>query len=365
MFELTNEQRKCFALRPVEPHWIRMEPKPSPYHQHTTVTYLDGSTLVKLIQTGPNLYTETEICETISEDLKYLMPKTAKGKPVLLSAATLEKRTPLGMGFSWTRSNQGYTIIDLFSHTSQRNYYSNAHEPLYTYAENDLDIWVQNWCDDTTEADLQDIARFAALPRQRVKFREGDVFRFKLSRRLWGYGRIVLDYALMRKKKIPFWDILMGKPTACSFYHIATQRDDVTVAELQGMKSLPSVHLMDNHLFYGEYEIIGHLPVCDQEDYPIMYGSSSRSAHLQRGKLFRLLENAPALYTNFQNGGISFHPHFTLPVLQACIAAGSNEPFWNQRWYQVHKDLRDPSCRKELEEVCGQFGINPQDLINE
>lgn len=36
MFELTNEQRKCFGLRPVEDHWVRLEPKPSPYFPHIT-----------------------------------------------------------------------------------------------------------------------------------------------------------------------------------------------------------------------------------------------------------------------------------------------------------------------------------------
>ena len=33
MFELTNEQRKCFALVPVSNHWERIELKPSPYDQ--------------------------------------------------------------------------------------------------------------------------------------------------------------------------------------------------------------------------------------------------------------------------------------------------------------------------------------------
>ena len=369
MFELTNEQRKCFGLRPVEDHWQRLEPKPSPYHQHATVAYLDGSTLRKLIQTGPNLYTETEICEELSEDRKYLMPKTAKGKPQLLSAATLEKRTPLGMGFSWNRSRSGFTDICLFSHTSQRNYYTNCYDPHYSFGEDDLAHWVDAWCADTTPEDLLDITRFAALPRQRVKFREGDVFRFQLTRRLWGYGRIVLDYAMMRKKKIPFWDVLAGKPAACSIYCIVTDRSDVTVEELKNLNSLPSTHMMDNHLFYGEYEIIGHIPIGEQEDYPIMYGASIsalyRGTHLQCGKLFRLIENEPALYNQFMNHAIGFAPRFTLPVLEACIQSGTNEPFWKQRWYRVHKDLRDPSNRKELEEVCSQFGITPQDLIKE
>jgi len=74
----------------------------------------------------------------------------------------------------------------------------------------------------TTQEDLLNIAAFSAQPRQYVKFCEGDVFRFKINRRLYGYGRILLDYTLMRKKKESFWDVLAGKPLVCSVYHIAT-----------------------------------------------------------------------------------------------------------------------------------------------
>ena len=63
MFELTNEQRPCFGLKPVDPSWERIEAKPSPYHQHSTIAYLEGTTLRRFIQTGENIYKEYEIQE--------------------------------------------------------------------------------------------------------------------------------------------------------------------------------------------------------------------------------------------------------------------------------------------------------------
>ena len=36
MFELTNDQRKCFGLDAVQPHWQRIEAKASPYHDFKT-----------------------------------------------------------------------------------------------------------------------------------------------------------------------------------------------------------------------------------------------------------------------------------------------------------------------------------------
>ena len=367
MHELTNTQRNCFALLPVDPNWERIALKPSPYDRHTTVAYLDGTLLRKVILIGEDLYCEYEVFEELSADRKYLLPKTPKGKPVLLSAATLTKRTMLGMSLSWSRNN-GHTYIDLYNRSSQKGYYSYDYEDTRSCAENEFDVWVARWCAETSDDDRIELARFAAEPRQHVRFREGDIFRFRINRRLYGYGRILLDYALMRKQKIPFWDILMGKPLACSVYHIVTERTDVTVEELRGLRSLPSVHIMDNKLFYGEFEIIGNIPIGDYEDYPIMYGNSNdaryRAVLLQWGRLYRRDDNGTALFRSISHHGISFHLRFKLDVLLSCIAAGSNEPYWIQTDRQLFsQDLRNPKYRAELEQVCRQFELDPSALI--
>ncbi len=54
----------------------------------------------------------------------------------------------------------------------------------------------------------------------------------------------------MRKRKEPFWDILMTKPLVCNVYHIAAERTDISVDELKNLKTLPSTIISDNHLFY-------------------------------------------------------------------------------------------------------------------
>ena len=41
MFELTNKQRKCFALLPTDSNWTRIELKPSPYDQFRTLEQAD------------------------------------------------------------------------------------------------------------------------------------------------------------------------------------------------------------------------------------------------------------------------------------------------------------------------------------
>ena len=160
----------------------------------------------------------------------------------------------------------------------------------------------------------------------------------------------------------------MGKPVACSVYHIVTERKDVTLEELRELDSLPSVHIMDNRLFYGDFEIIGNIPISEYEDYPIMYGGSIsalyRGVLLQCGKLYRKIDDGTALYNNFTNSCIGFNLNFRLPVLLECIEQGSNDPYWTQDSWKVNNDLRNPKFRAELEQICKQFGILPFDLIN-
>ncbi len=360
MFELTNEQRMHFGLLPVETNWVRLELK-NPPGWCSVIAYVDGTTIRKIVETGASYYREYELSEKLSDDLRYLQPKTERGKPVLLSASTLEKRTGIGMCLSCSRG------ISLYSLSSQQIYYSSEYDPVDVQNIADFQKWVENWCNESTEEDIMDITQFRDQPRIHVKFKLGDVFRFKINRRLYGYGRILLDYAAMRKKKQPFWDVLAGKPLACSIYHIATDRKNVSIGELKNLNSLPSVHIMDNHLFYGSYEIIGNIPIHEPEDYPIMYGNSTRAyckaVLLQCGNLYRKEDNGTALFQGFSNGAIGFGLHFKLPVLLACIEDGSNAPYWREDGWWANQDLRNPKFRTKLELVCKQFGLEPSQLI--
>lgn len=362
MIGLTNEQRLCFGLEPIRPDWQVLRLKPSPYDTHESYAFLEGSTVRKCILIGPRLYREYALNESLSEDLRYLLPKTTKGKPALLTASSLSKRTGVSMHLYY-EGKRSSSVLALYSEQSQRNYYTSIYEGLYLEDLEAFYRWAEQWRRETTSEDLEDIHRFAALPRTHVKFREGDVFRFKLTRRLYGYGRVLLDYAQMRKNREPFWDRLMSRPVVCSAYHIVTENAHLTVHDLAGLKSLPSSITADNHLYYGEYEIIGHLPIGPVEDYPIMYGESrspgkGNTVHLQRGKQYLTLANGKALYMQFENNAVSFDLNVRLPTLLDCIAQNSNDPYWEQTtWIFCCEDLRNPKYRTQWAAIRAQFGL--------
>lgn len=357
MFELSNEQRKCFALVPVSDQWECIEAKASPYDQFKTYLYLDGDTIVKCILSGDSQYCEHELSEKVSPDKKYLLPKTTKGKPVLLSSSTILKRNGIGMRLNYIDEN-----IHLYNEKTECSYYCNNYLGDGVCNLDGFSQWVEDWCDETTDTDRADILCFSQQKRRHIRYQEGDVFRFKIGRRLYGYGRILLNYDKMRKQKEPFWDILMGKPLVCSVYYIVTERDDVSLDELKHLGSLPSTFIADNSLFYGEYEIIGNLPITENEDYPIMYGNSihvgEKAVCYQCGKVFRKIDHSTALYHGFKNNGVSFNLNFTLDILLQCIKENSNTPYWTHYYaHRVNRDLRNPKHAEILQKVKAQFGL--------
>lgn len=363
MYELTNAQRLCFGLKPVEPHWVPMTLKPNPYYSHTTIAYRDGLTLRKVVSSGEERYIETELNEQLSEDLKYLLPKTGKGKPVPLTAASLEKRGGTGMCLYWLR--QPYNLR-LWHEESQHVWYDAHYEDFFIDTMDAFINWVEDWCANTTQADLDAMEALTGSKRVRIKYREGDVFRFRLNRRLWGYGRIVLDYQKMKKCKEPVISPFLSHSLDCAVYHIVTERSDMTVAELEKLPCLPSTHVTDNRIYYGDYEIIGHIPLREKEDWPIMYDCRhpENQVILQCGRLCRTIPGATPLVSNFayiySSPWLSFR---LIPILLACIEAGSNAPYWAAQTSFIRQDLRDPKHRSELAQVCDQMDLTVEELL--
>ena len=173
MFSLTNEQRRCFALKPISSTSSCVEAKPSPHDDRRTLLYLDGDTVVKCITLNDNFYNEYELCEKVTPDRKYLLPKTGKGKPVPLTAANIQKRPSLGMTLVYSAD-----YIDLFNAKTDCAYYNNRYLNEKIGDISGFASWVENWCSETTDVDLDDLARFADEKRRHISFHEGDVFRF-------------------------------------------------------------------------------------------------------------------------------------------------------------------------------------------
>ena len=363
MFELTNEQRKCFALPPVLDTWKKIEVKPSPYDLYDTYVYLDGQKIMKVIQiyeeAGHPKYYEYSVDQMISEDGKKLLPKTAKGKPQNFISSHLERKPHVGMALYFER---GFVCVT--NNTAEQSYYRSAYEGIQIQTLDDFRKWLDDWCENTGEKELAQIETFANKTKIHQKYKEGDFFRYRINRSLYGYGRILMNFDKMRKDGIDFWNLFMGKPLCVAVCHIATNDAHISPEQLVDQKMLPAQMIMDNIFFYGECEIIGNLPLKGNgAAYPIHYGKSismqhPHCLHYQCGKTFVTLENKKALYGDFVNGSIGWTLDVKLPILNACIRYGANDPYWMMiHPYQANRDLRNPKFKKELAEIQKQMGI--------
>ncbi len=362
MFLLTNDQRKCFSLSEVQDDWSLCELTPSKYDLYSTYAYISpDNRVVKIIIEGDTEYREYDVSEVLSSDRTLILPKTAKGKPVKLTAANMEKKTPVGMALSFARN-----YISLFSCTNDCTFYNSFYAGITLNGMSDFYKWINKWCEETSEKEISDINAFASAPKRHIKFKEGDFFRFRLDRHNFGYGRIIIDFAKMRKEKIPFWDAFMGKPILAGIYHIVTQGEQVSVETLNELKMLPPQMIMDNVFFYGECEIIGNLPVDESQiDFPIHYGpslvSGDNSVMYQCGRVFIQRQDIKSLFPGiggFRNTGIGWKFDVTLPILLKCIQKQSNLPYWEQEnLYRVREDLRNPKYKAELKQILEQLGL--------
>lgn len=361
-WELTNEQRRCFGIAPVEEDWERVYLPRSRYDDYDTVIWLDGDRVRYIVRHGELQHIEHALDETLTPDRGFIVPKRS-AKPIRFSAATICKRSAVGMSLCYNRYHRDEHGEVSVGNDANMVYYRSWSAGESIGLIDDLPRWVADWCAATTDADLADVAAFAALKKQKIKLQEGDVFRFRWTRGKWGYGRILLDYRLMRKQKIPFFDCLMGPPLAIEVFQIVTDDPSLSVDEVLSHAAMPAQNIFDNALHFGEFEIIGHAPIPEDRDArcPIMYGKSFHVREdrimYQQGRIFRELPGGKVLGDrDFRNCGIGWSLNVTMPEVLGCMAHGLSA-YWDKPHYDRQRDLMNPARAELLAAIRKQMGV--------
>lgn len=359
-FELTNNDRKYLGLETVKDNWEKVK------LSDTTYIYYEGNTIKKYIYIfNDNYYEESKMDYETTENRTILLPKTNRGTPKKITPSLIDNKDRIGAYFALSNGN-----VLIGNHTTQKMYYSTYRQEKEIKNFTELREWLNEWISETTEEDLLDIKKFATEERVRVKYKEGDFYRFKFDRRNYGYGRIIWNVDKYRKSGKPFWDILMGRPLLVNVYHIITKDKNVDIKDLKKLKTIPSQYILRDIFYYGECEIIGNLPLEEYEkDYPIMYGKSlsaidENSIYLQIGpKIHRRLDNRKNLLVadGFNFGSIGYELDVTEEVLEECIKEKSNKPYWDN---DMKKDLRNPAYAEIRKKVFKQSEIKPRQTFS-
>jgi hypothetical protein len=370
-YELSNEQRVYFGLDPIEPHWERVILKGDTYRPDTFL-YYDGQVIKRHIESTEKKYVEVHYNE-LTRDRTILLPKTDKGKEKKLTASVLEQRQPQGIYLCVSAS-------DLFiaSYTTQTTFYSSYWEEKNKSINSSIGQTVLNFIEQSPPAHLAEIKAFKKAGRKNVKYKVGDCFAFKLNRTEYGFGRLLLNIYQIRKKGKIHREHGLGFPMGHALliqlfaYKSAIKEVDISILDKQ--PKLPSDLLMDNLLLYGEYEVIGHKELNEEEfEFPISYGKSlfpNQVVFLQWGLIHKELPNS--IFNKYTVGEIQFHqnpygyysigfsPAYDSVDIVKTIENNGVFKFDRSNHYKGRVDLRNPNNEEIKNEIFVAFGLNPK-----
>ena len=373
IFELTNEQRKYLGLIPVEEHWELVKFDNGIYY------YFEDDTIKKEIKVSKNYYHEAELNEKTAENRTMILPKTKRGKIKKFNYTATQSFSPFGTYFTF--STDGVIIAN---YTTQRTYYSEIFSEKEKISLDDLKKWLDKWMKETTEEDLEEIEEFKNAKRKHCKFNEGDFFAFKISRREWCFGRILMDVSKLRKdenfKKNKNYGLanLMGKPLIIKVYHKISDNKNIDLKELSKCLALPPQAIMDNIFYYGEAIILGNLPLKPEENDMFISVSESISgidkniAYLQYGLIYReiplsdyekLIKELKIGAQTLRREGIGFV--IDTYKLKECIEAKSNSPFWEKYKKRNVPDLKNPDHIELKRKIFKAFGLDADKTYEE
>ena len=373
IFELTNEQRKYLGLIPVEEHWELVKFDNGIYY------YFEDDTIKKKISVSENHYSEAELNEKTAENRTMILPKTKRGKIKKFNYTATQSFSPFGTYFTF--STDGVIIAN---YTTQRTYYSEIFSEKEKISLDDLKKWLDKWMKETTEEDLEEIEEFKNAKRKHCKFNEGDFFAFKISRREWCFGRILMDVSKLRKdenfKKNKNYGLanLMGKPLIIKVYHKISDNKNIDLKELSKCLALPPQAIMDNIFYYGEAIILGNLPLKPEENDMFISVSESISgidkniAYLQYGLIYReiplsdyekLIKELKIGAQTLRREGIGFV--IDTYKLKECIEAKSNSPFWEKYKNRNVPDLKNPDHIELKRKIFKAFGLDADKTYEE
>lgn len=373
IFELTNEQRKYLGLIPVEEHWELVKFDNGIYY------YFEDDIIRKEIKVSKNYYHEAELNEKTAENRTMILPKTKRGKIKKFNYTATQSFSPFGTYFTF--STDGVIIAN---YTTQRTYYSEIFSEKEKISLDNLKKWLDKWMKETTEEDLEEIEEFKNAKRKHCKFNEGDFFAFKISRREWCFGRILLDVFKLKKdenfKKNKNYGLtnLMGKPLIIKVYHKISDNKNIDLKELSKCLALPSQAIMDNIFYYGEAIILGNLPLKPEENDMFISVSESISgidkniAYLQYGLIYReiplsdyekLIKDLKIGPQTLRREGIGFV--IDTYKLKECIEAKSNSPFWEKYKKRNVPDLKNPDHIELKRKIFKAFGLDADKTYEE
>lgn len=283
---ITNDDRKFIGLDTIPENWeCRQLGK-------KVRIYLDENHIIRkkiTVSSGNSCfnYLEERAFAETEEGGIYLKSRTRNGKGKKLTASAVEAINLSGVYFSFKIVDDKMTVV-IGSNTSCTYFYHSINAPAMSLRQ-----WLDDWKDSTTAEDKMELAAFRKQERIIQKYGKGDIFRFKVGRRRWGFGQIMLSVSENWDCNGNIWKYGMpngGKPVCYTLFGYISEDKETDIDFLMSCRRLPSRYVYDNHFLFGDYEVFGNRPVDDDCWEPVLhYGFEDEKLYLRRGTEVKLL----------------------------------------------------------------------------
>ena len=148
IFELSNEERKYLGLNEVKETWIRKE------LTKDYIIYIEENKLVKRIQSQKDCYYESDVLYNLSENHKFILPKTKHGKAKKLTESSV-RNLKNGMYLFWWNNK-----VILANGKCEQSYYESDIAGFNISTLDDFKDWIKKWIKTTLEEELKEITIF-------------------------------------------------------------------------------------------------------------------------------------------------------------------------------------------------------------
>ncbi len=370
-FELSNIEREYFGLEKVKPNWEKVILKGDTYRE-PSILYFENNTIKKHIISSSTQYVENQYDEQ-TKNREIILPKTEKGKEQKLTASTLSTKTPIGVYFSLNIFGE----LLIGNHSTKTTFYSSYWEDKKQKPENKLNFWVDDFIKNSDENHIEQINAFKSAKKKNVKYKSGDFFAYKIDRKNYSFGRILLDINKLKKNNIleknHGLSLLMGTPILVKLYPYISSEKNIETEILENLTALPSDFMWDNHLYYGEYEIIGYKKLEEREfEYPMSYGKSisygNSNIFFQWGFIHKELPitkfnkyiSGENIFSQNPYGYYScgFFTKYSKVDIVETIKNNNIFDFNSEQYYKTEFDLRNPKNQILRKEIMSEFGLD-------
>jgi Immunity protein 26 len=359
IYELTNRQRRYLGLNPVLDHWERV------VFSNIFTLYFEGDTIVKMLN-YERLYAEYDTNVQTNQRLT-ILPKTSRGKERKLNYTSLSTINGDKICFR-ASSYTGTGSISVVNMAINITFIQKYKEEGQIFSCEDIDAWIENFIINSPENHFEWLEEQLGKKRVNIKkIKAGDIFAIPISRFEYMFARVLVSLPKLRKDDFftqhHGMNNVMGTSLLVIPYAMISDNLNINLDELIDSMPLLSDYVMDNNVYYGEYPIIGHREIREQDmEFPISFGHATAdySRHyLQWGfghfdkpctdESHRILAKAQSPYGNFRNDGVGFSLHITKTAINEIVSGDLS--------FYANNDLRLLRNKTILEEILVEMGF--------